>query len=97
MKLTKLRLILDVDFNAETVNMPVLRGHLEQVVKDAVNNGTLTGDSPATVEHYSFKITRPPTKKRSVRHPKLQKVLDAVSKDQAKQLFHEHDVLELID
>lgn len=57
MKLKKFRLTLDVAFDAATVNAPVLRGHLEQVVKDAVSNGTLTGDSPATVERYTFKVT----------------------------------------
>ena len=65
MKLTKLRLTLDVDFNAATVNTPVLRGYLEQLVMDAVSNGTLTGDSPATVERYNFTVTE----RRSVKKP----------------------------
>ena len=29
-----------------------------QVIKDAVNNGTLTGETPATVEGYNFSVKR---------------------------------------
>jgi hypothetical protein len=80
MKTKYLRLTLDVAFNAANVNTPVLRGHLEQVVKDAVNNGTLTGDTPATVETYSFKITEMKPKKKSV-----------PSRKTGEHLWHEHD------
>lgn len=57
MKLKKLRLTLNVAFNPNGVKTPLLKEHLLQVVKDAVNNGTLTGESPAEVETYTFKIT----------------------------------------
>ena len=67
MKTEPFRLTIDVDFDPQGVSREGLQRNLNRLIQDAVNNGTLTGDSPATVEHYSFKISRPPTKKRSVK------------------------------
>lgn len=66
MKTLKFRLTLDVEFDPQGVTDKELRSHLHQVVRDAVNNGTLTGESPATVElyNYSIKMVRPPKKGR---------------------------------
>ena len=66
MKLTKLRLTLDVDFDPQGMSTDALKRNLHRVVQDATNNGTLTGDSPATVERYNFKVTE----RRSVKTPK---------------------------
>jgi hypothetical protein len=57
MKHKKLRLTLDVDFDPQGLSVTELKQNLSQVVTDAVNDGTLTGNSPATVEKYSFKVT----------------------------------------
>ena len=56
MKTKKFRLTLDVEFDPQGVGGVELRRHLIQVVRDAVNNGTLTGDTPATVEGYDFSV-----------------------------------------
>lgn len=56
MKPTKLRLILDVDFDPQGVDRDTLVRQMHDVVNRAVNDGTLTGDTPATVESYNFKV-----------------------------------------
>ena len=56
MKLTKLRLTLDVDFDPQGMTTDDLKKNLTRVVHDATNNGTLTGETPATVERYNFKV-----------------------------------------
>lgn len=56
MKLEKLRLILDVDINPQGTEFAALRENILDVVRQAVNNGTLTNDTPATVERYNFKV-----------------------------------------
>jgi len=63
MKLINLRLTLDVDFDPQGVSRDELIRNLNNVVSQAANNGTLTGDTPATVESYGFKVT----KRRSVK------------------------------
>lgn len=54
----KFRLTLDVEFDPQGATAADLKHHLFQVVKDAVNNDTLTGDTPATVEHYAYSVKR---------------------------------------
>lgn len=54
----KFRLTLDVEFDPQGTPAVDLERHLYQVVKDATNNGTLTGETPATVEHYSCNVHR---------------------------------------
>ena len=56
MKLTHLRLVLDVKFDPQGVTTKGLKHHVHQVIRDAVNNGTLTGDTPATVEWYDYSV-----------------------------------------
>jgi hypothetical protein len=58
MKTINLCLTLNVEFDPQGVGEVELRKHLAQVVRDAVNNGTLTGETPATVENYDFSITK---------------------------------------
>jgi len=66
MKLTKLRLTLDVDFNPNGVDRNTLVRQLHDVVNLATNNGTLTGETNATVQEYNFKVTE----RRSVKKKK---------------------------
>lgn len=61
----KYRLILDVDFDSNGTDPSALERNLKQVVRDSVNNGTLAGETPATVELYDFSV-----KRRRNRHPK---------------------------
>lgn len=66
MKTHKFRLILDVEIDPQGVPPVDLKHNLHQVVRDAMNNGTLTGETPATVElyNYSVKEVRPRKKGR---------------------------------
>jgi len=54
----RLRLTLEVEYDRNGEGEDALRHRLEQVVKDAVGNGTLTGDGPATVEQYEYDVRR---------------------------------------
>ena len=56
MKTKKFRLKLDVEFDPQGTPSDILVRHLNQVVRDATNNGTLTGETPATVEKYEFSV-----------------------------------------
>ena len=67
MKLTKLRLVLDLDIDPQGTATANLKDRVTHVVHDAVDNGTLTGSWPATVEKYHFKVTVRRNKKRSVK------------------------------
>ena len=58
METIKLRLTLDVEFDPQGETSEALKRRMFQVVKDATNNGTLTGDSGATVEHYAVSVTQ---------------------------------------
>ena len=55
-KTVTFRLILDVEFDPQGTHPDDLRRNLHQVVRDAVNNGTLTGETPATVETWDCVI-----------------------------------------
>lgn len=57
-KLLKYRLTLDVEFDPQGAVSADLKHNLFRVVKDAINNGTLSGETPATVEHYAFSVKR---------------------------------------
>jgi hypothetical protein len=50
------QLVLNVSFDPQGTTPSELEHNLHQVVKDAVNNGTLTGETPATVEHYDYSV-----------------------------------------
>jgi hypothetical protein len=69
-KLEKLRLILDADFDPQGVSQAELIRNLNNVVSQAAKNGTLTGDTPATVESYGFKVLVRRGKRQSVKHCK---------------------------
>ena len=56
MKTIKFRLTLDVEFDPQETPVEVLKGNLFQVIRDSVNNGTLTGETVATVERYDFSV-----------------------------------------
>lgn len=56
MKTITYRLTLDVEFDPAGTDERDLKRNLHQVIRDAVNNGTLTGETPATVEKYSVKV-----------------------------------------
>lgn len=58
MKTIKYRLTIEVEFDPAGTEETDLKHNLNRVVKDALNNGTLTGETPATVEGYSFKIEK---------------------------------------
>lgn len=49
---------MDVEFDPAGTEETDLKHNLNQVVKDALNNGTLTGETPATVEGYSVRIEK---------------------------------------
>ena len=54
----KYQLVLDVEFDPQGTTPAELERNLHQVVRDSVNNGTLTGETPATVEHYDYSVKR---------------------------------------
>ncbi len=58
MKTVKYRLTMDVEFDPAGTEEVDLKHNLNQVVKDALNNGTLTGETPATVEAYHVRIDK---------------------------------------
>lgn len=58
MKTVKYRLTLDIEFDPAGTDDKDLKHNLNQVLKDALNNGTLTSETPATVEGYSFKVEK---------------------------------------
>jgi hypothetical protein len=56
MKLKHFRLILNVKIDPQGETKEAIEDRMGRIVMDALNNGTLTGDSPSTVEWYDFKI-----------------------------------------
>ena len=62
MKTLKLQLTLNVRFAPNGVTQETLERNLKQLVWDAVGLGRLTGDSPATVENYTYTV-KPITKR----------------------------------
>lgn len=53
-----LTLTLKVKYRPDGTNSEELRSQLNQLVTEAVGNGRLTGDTPATVEKYSYTIVQ---------------------------------------
>jgi hypothetical protein len=53
----KLTLTLTVEYNPDGTKAEELKALLDQLVQEAVNNGRLTGETPATVESYHHDIT----------------------------------------
>jgi len=58
MKNKVFRLTLFVTIDPQGESDKDIERRLAQVVRDAVNNGTLTGDSPSTVENWSCEIKK---------------------------------------
>ena len=58
-----MRLTFDVEFDPQGETADELKRRLYQMVRDSTSNGVLTGDSGATVEHYTTSI-REITKRR---------------------------------
>lgn len=56
MKTIKLRLTLDVEFDPQGMTVDRLKDRIYQMVRDSVNNGTLTGDTPAILGHYTASV-----------------------------------------
>jgi hypothetical protein len=56
MKTVKFRLTLDVEIDPQGTSKADLQQHMHQIVRDAVNNGTITGETPATVEKYYYLV-----------------------------------------
>lgn len=56
MKLEKLRLIVDLDIDPQGISRPVLMANLRGLVHTALDNGTFTGDSPATLENHKYRV-----------------------------------------
>lgn len=56
MKTMEFRLTLNVAFDPQGETANDLKRRMCRVVKDALNNGTLTGDSGATVERFDFEV-----------------------------------------
>ena len=56
MKEIKLILTLEVDYDLGGAAVDVMKANLKQMVDDAMNRGTVTGDSPATVESWTLRI-----------------------------------------
>jgi hypothetical protein len=54
------RLTLDVDINPAGETEEDIKFRLKQVIAYAMNNGTITGDSPSTVVHYQFTVEKIP-------------------------------------
>jgi protein-tyrosine-phosphatase len=56
MKKIKLRLTLDVEIEPNGTSTNELKDLLGDIVADAMNFGTITGETPATVESHSYKV-----------------------------------------
>ena len=56
MKTLKLRLTLDVEIDPQGLTADDCKQYITRMVNHGIANGLLTGDSPATVEHYNFKV-----------------------------------------
>jgi hypothetical protein len=56
MKVLKYRLVLDVDFDRQDAMKEDLKDNLWHVVRDAVNNGTLSGVTGAYVLNYKASV-----------------------------------------
>ena len=58
MKTMKFKLTLVVEFDPQGCTAEDLKHNMHQVVTRSVNDGTLTGELPATVERYSYSVKR---------------------------------------
>lgn len=56
MKPLHFRLTLDVTIDPQGVDAAEFRHRIKQIVKDAAGNGTITGETPATVLSYRYAV-----------------------------------------
>lgn len=56
MKTIKLKLILEIEIDPQGETKDTLIHNLHRIVRDAMDNGTVTGETPATVENYEVTI-----------------------------------------
>lgn len=56
-KSVKFQLVLTVEIDPQGVPTEELKHNVHKIIQNAMNNGTLTGETPATVEHYSYSVT----------------------------------------
>lgn len=63
----KVRLVLRATIDPRGESVTDIQHRFEQVVRDAVSNGTLTGDSPATLKRHDYyvEIVKPKKPKRN--------------------------------
>lgn len=54
----KLRLSLDIEYTPNDVSERFLRGQLEFMVKNAMSNGLVTGETDAEIENWDMRINR---------------------------------------
>ena len=66
MKLKHFRLVLNVSIDPQGETTLNLDRQLHRVVSNAVNNGLLTGNTPATVETYDYSIKQVRSVKKSI-------------------------------
>jgi len=52
------QLTLNVAFDPNGTTPAELKANLLQVIKDATSNGTLTGETPATVKQYAVSVNQ---------------------------------------
>jgi hypothetical protein len=57
-RMPKLRLTLDVEYKLNGDSLDNLTEQLEGIAKDAVERGMISGEGPATVEDYNYKVER---------------------------------------
>lgn len=76
MKTKNFRLTLDVEINSNKKDIKNITFNLYKVINDAVNNGTITAHSSATLESYSTDVVEILSKQRGER---------------GEHLWHEHD------
>ena len=55
-KLLHLRMTLDLEVDLQGVDIEEVKSRLYRMAKTAYDNGTFTGSSPATVEHYACSV-----------------------------------------
>ena len=54
----KLRLTIDVEYELNGAQQKTLENLLHEIADDASGDGYMTGDTEATVKHWSAKVTK---------------------------------------
>lgn len=56
MKTVTFKLTLEVEIDPQGETIPDMRKRIMNVVRNTMNNGTLTGDSLSTIERYNYEV-----------------------------------------